>query len=65
MNPRVAEVAAIAQVVGSVGMFGAIWIDIDVKAVRYTGRTSQDSGGPDEPTSQAEYAGSIPVIGST
>jgi hypothetical protein len=28
VNPRVAEVAAIAQVVGSVGMFGAISKDI-------------------------------------
>ena len=32
MNPRIAEVAAIAQVVGSVGMFGAIWI---VQLVHY------------------------------
>lgn len=32
MNPRIAEIAAIAQVVGSVGMFGAIWI---VQAVHY------------------------------
>ena len=32
MNPRVAEVVAIAQVVGSVGMFGAIWI---VQLVHY------------------------------
>ena len=26
MNPRIAEVAAVAQVVGSVGMFGVIWV---------------------------------------
>ena len=26
MNPRAAEVAAVAQVVGSVGMFGVIWV---------------------------------------
>ena len=26
MNPRAAEIAAVAQVVGSVGMFGVIWI---------------------------------------
>ena len=26
MNPRVAEIAAVAQVVGSVGMFGVIWV---------------------------------------
>ena len=32
MNPRIAEIAAIAQVVGSVGMFGAIWI---VQVVHY------------------------------
>jgi hypothetical protein len=32
VNPRVAEIAAIAQVVGSVGMFGAIWI---VQVVHY------------------------------
>lgn len=32
MNPRVAEVAAIAQVVGSVGMFGVIWM---VQLVHY------------------------------
>ena len=32
MNPRTAEFAAIAQVLGSVGMFGAIWI---VQIVHY------------------------------
>lgn len=32
MNPRVAELAAISQVVGSVGMFGVIWI---VQLVHY------------------------------
>ena len=32
MNSRVAEVAAIAQVVGSVGMFGVIWM---VQVVHY------------------------------
>ena len=32
MNPRIAELAAIAQVVGSVGMFGVIWI---VQVVHY------------------------------
>ena len=26
MNPRAAEIAAVAQVVGSVGMFGVIWV---------------------------------------
>ena len=26
MNPRIAEIAAVAQVVGSVGMFGVIWV---------------------------------------
>lgn len=26
MNPRTAEIAAIAQVVGSMGMFGVIWV---------------------------------------
>ena len=26
MNPRIAEFAAVAQVVGSVGMFGVIWV---------------------------------------
>ena len=26
MNPRTAEIAAVAQVVGSVGMFGVIWV---------------------------------------
>jgi hypothetical protein len=26
VNPRIAEVAAVAQVVGSVGMFGVIWV---------------------------------------
>ena len=32
MNPRVAEIAAVAQVVASVGMFGVIWI---VQIVHY------------------------------
>ena len=32
MNPRAAEIAAVAQVVGSVGMFGVIWI---VQLVHY------------------------------
>ena len=32
MNPRTAEIAAVAQVVGSVGMFGVIWI---VQVVHY------------------------------
>ncbi len=32
MNPGVAEVAAVAQVIGSVGMFGVIWI---VQVVHY------------------------------
>ena len=32
MNPRTAEIAAIAQVVGSVGMFGVIWM---VQIVHY------------------------------
>ena len=32
MNPRMAEFAAVAQVVGSVGMFGVIWI---VQLVHY------------------------------
>ncbi len=32
MNPRTAEIAAVAQVVGSVGMFGVIWI---VQIVHY------------------------------
>ena len=32
MNPRMAEFAAVAQVVGSVGMFGVIWI---VQIVHY------------------------------
>ena len=32
MNPGIAEIAAVAQVVGSVGMFGAIWI---VQVVHY------------------------------
>ena len=32
MNPRPAEIAAIAQVVGSVGMFGVIWM---VQVVHY------------------------------
>lgn len=32
MNPRLAEVAAVAQVVASVGMFGVIWI---VQVVHY------------------------------
>ena len=32
MNPRMADIAAIAQVVGSVGMFGVIWI---VQIVHY------------------------------
>ena len=32
MNPRFAEFAAVAQVVGSVGMFGVIWI---VQVVHY------------------------------
>ena len=32
MNPRTAEIAAIAQVVGSVGMFGVIWM---VQVVHY------------------------------
>lgn len=32
MNPRVAEIAAVAQVVGSVGMFGVIWM---VQIVHY------------------------------
>ena len=32
MNPRAAEVAAVAQVVGSVGMFGVIWM---VQVVHY------------------------------
>ena len=26
MNPRMAEIAAVAQVIGSVGMFGVIWV---------------------------------------
>jgi len=26
VNPRIAEIAAVAQVVGSVGMFGVIWV---------------------------------------
>ena len=26
MNPRIAEFAAVAQIVGSVGMFGVIWV---------------------------------------
>ena len=26
MNPRIAEIAAVAQVIGSVGMFGVIWV---------------------------------------
>ena len=32
MNPRIAEIAAVAQVVGSVGMFGVIWM---VQVVHY------------------------------
>ena len=32
MNPRIAEIAAVAQVVGSVGMFGVIWM---VQIVHY------------------------------
>ena len=32
MNPRTAEIAAVAQVVGSVGMFGVIWM---VQIVHY------------------------------
>ena len=32
MNPRIAEIAAAAQVVGSVGMFGVIWM---VQIVHY------------------------------
>lgn len=32
MNPRTAEIAAVAQVVGSVGMFGVIWM---VQVVHY------------------------------
>lgn len=32
MNPRIAEIAAVAQVIGSVGMFGVIWI---VQLVHY------------------------------
>jgi hypothetical protein len=32
VNPRAAEIAAVAQVVGSVGMFGVIWI---VQLVHY------------------------------
>ena len=32
MNPRLAEIAAVAQVVGSVGMFGVIWM---VQIVHY------------------------------
>ena len=32
MNPRAAEIAAVAQVVGSVGMFGVIWM---VQVVHY------------------------------
>jgi len=32
VNPRLADIAAIAQVVGSVGMFGVIWI---VQVVHY------------------------------
>jgi len=32
VNPRTAEIAAVAQVVGSVGMFGVIWI---VQIVHY------------------------------
>lgn len=32
MNPRSAEIAAVAQVVGSVGMFGVIWM---VQVVHY------------------------------
>ena len=32
MNPRLADIAAVAQVVGSVGMFGVIWI---VQVVHY------------------------------
>ena len=32
MNPRMAEIAAVAQVVGSVGMFGVIWM---VQVVHY------------------------------
>ena len=32
MNPRMADIAAVAQVVGSVGMFGVIWI---VQIVHY------------------------------
>lgn len=32
MNPRMAEIVAVAQVVGSVGMFGVIWI---VQVVHY------------------------------
>ncbi len=32
MNSRVAEIAAVAQVIGSVGMFGVIWI---VQLVHY------------------------------
>ena len=32
MNPRMADIAAVAQVVGSVGMFGVIWI---VQLVHY------------------------------
>jgi len=26
VNPRIAEIAAVAQVIGSVGMFGVIWV---------------------------------------
>ena len=36
-----------------------------LSAVRPSGRIFKDSGGRIESTSQAEYAGSIPVIGST
>jgi len=32
VNPRIAEIAAVAQVVGSVGMFGVIWM---VQVVHY------------------------------
>lgn len=32
MNPRIAEITAVAQVVGSVGMFGVIWM---VQVVHY------------------------------
>ena len=32
MNPRMAEIAAVAQVIGSVGMFGVIWM---VQIVHY------------------------------